>query len=56
MRAAVCRAFGEPLSVEAVTLDPPGPRRVAVALGACAICQSDIADAAGAGGGARPAG
>jgi Zn-dependent alcohol dehydrogenase len=55
MRAAVCRAFGEPLSVEAVTLDPPGPHQVAVALEACAICHSDIAYAAGAWGGALPA-
>jgi S-(hydroxymethyl)glutathione dehydrogenase/alcohol dehydrogenase len=55
MRAAVCRAFGEPLSVEAVTLDPPGPHQVAVAVEACAICHSDIAYAAGAWGGALPA-
>ncbi len=30
MRAAVCSAFGEPLVVEDVTLDPPGPGEVTV--------------------------
>ena len=55
MRAAVCRAFGEPLTIEEVTLDPPGPFQVAVRVDACAICHSDIAYAAGAWGGALPA-
>ena len=55
MRAAVCRAFGEPLSVEEVEIDPPGPSQVAVRLAACAVCHSDIAYAAGAWGGALPA-
>ncbi len=55
MRAAVCRAFGEPLLIEDVTLDPPGPFQVAVAIAACAICHSDIAYAAGAWGGPLPA-
>ena len=55
MRAAVCRAFGAPLVIEELTLDPPGPGEVAVAVEACAVCHSDIAYAAGAWGGAMPA-
>jgi Zn-dependent alcohol dehydrogenase len=55
MRAAVCRAFGEPFIIEEVTLDPPGPGQVAVRVAACAICHSDIAYADGAWGGALPA-
>jgi Zn-dependent alcohol dehydrogenase len=55
MRAAVCRAFGEPLVFEEVGIDPPGPGQVAVRLAACAICHSDIAAASGAWGGALPA-
>ena len=55
MRAAVCRAFGEPLTIEEVALDPPGPFQVAVRVAACAICHSDIAYADGAWGGALPA-
>ncbi len=55
MRAAVCRAFGEPLSVEDVDLDAPRGGEVQVAIRACAICHSDIAYADGAWGGALPA-
>ena len=55
MRAAVCRAFGEPLVIEEVALDPPGPGEVAVDLAACAICHSDIIFADGGWGGALPA-
>ena len=47
-RAAVCHAFSEPLTVEPVTLDPPGPDEVRVRVTACAICHSDVAYAAGA--------
>jgi len=54
-RAAVCHAFSEPLVVEQVTLDPPGPGEVRVRVTACAICHSDVAYAAGAWGGALPA-
>jgi Zn-dependent alcohol dehydrogenase len=42
MRAAVCRAFGDPLVVEDVVLDRPGPGELAVEVAACAICHSDI--------------
>ena len=55
MLAAVCRAFGAPLTIEEITLAPPGPGEVAVRLAACAICHSDIAHAEGAWGGALPA-
>jgi Zn-dependent alcohol dehydrogenase len=55
MRAAVCRAFGEPLTVEEVSIDLPGPGQVMVRLAACAICHSDILAAEGAWGGRLPA-
>lgn len=55
MRAAVCRAFGEPLTVEELAIGPPGPGEVAARIDACAICHSDIAYAAGAWGGSLPA-
>ncbi len=55
MRAAVCHAFGEPLSVEDVELRGPGPGEVSVRLAACAICHSDVAFMRGAWGGDLPA-
>jgi S-(hydroxymethyl)glutathione dehydrogenase / alcohol dehydrogenase len=55
MRAAVCRAFGEPLVVEDLELDPPRAGEVRVRVAACAICHSDIAFAEGAWGGELPA-
>ena len=55
MRAAVCRAFGEPLVVEDVVLDPPGPGELLVDVAACAICHSDIIYAEGGWGGVLPA-
>ena len=55
MRAAVCRSFAEPLTIEEVSLDPPGPGEIEVTLAACAICHSDILYADGAWGGALPA-
>lgn len=54
MRAAVCRGFGEPLLIEELDLSPPGPGEVAVRIDAVAICQSDVAHAAGAWGGPLP--
>ena len=53
-RAAVCHAFAAPLTVEEVTLDPPGPDEVRLRVTACAICHSDVAYAAGAWGGDAP--
>jgi len=55
MRAAVCRAFGEPLVIEEVALDAPETGEVAVDLAACAICHSDIIFADGGWGGQLPA-
>ncbi len=55
MRAAVCRAFGEPLVVEEVAISAPARGELRVALAACAICQSDIHYLEGAWGGALPA-
>lgn len=54
IRAAVCRAFGQPLTVEDVILAPPGPGEVRVTLSAVAICHSDILYAEGAWGGHLP--
>ena len=42
MKAAVCRAFGETLTLEDVILRAPGPGEVQVAIEAVAICHSDI--------------
>src|SRR6266487_2326549 len=42
MKAAVCYAFGQPLVVEEVEIDPPQPGEVKVRLAATAICHSDV--------------
>ncbi len=42
MKAAVCQEYGQPLVIEDLKLDPPGPGEVGVELAACAICHSDI--------------
>ncbi|MCP4327816.1 MAG: Zn-dependent alcohol dehydrogenase [Alphaproteobacteria bacterium] len=55
MKAAICRAFGQPLTIEEVEIAPPGPGEVKVKLAACAICHSDIHYADGAWGGDLPA-
>ncbi|WP_170769892.1 Zn-dependent alcohol dehydrogenase [Ruegeria lacuscaerulensis] len=55
IKAAVCRAFNEPLVIEDVQLAPPGTGEVEVTLGAVAICHSDISYASGAWGGFLPA-
>jgi S-(hydroxymethyl)glutathione dehydrogenase / alcohol dehydrogenase len=55
MRAAVCRKFGEPLVVEDLLLDPPGPGEIKVKVAACAVCHSDIIYADGGWGGTLPA-
>jgi Zn-dependent alcohol dehydrogenase len=55
LKAAVCRAFGQPLVIEEVGLAPPGPGEVMVRLRACAICHSDIFYMQGAWGGDLPA-
>jgi Zn-dependent alcohol dehydrogenase len=45
--AAVLRAFGEPQSVEPVTLRDPGPGEVLVRVVAAGVCHSDVAQADG---------
>lgn len=54
-KAAVCRAFGAPLTVESVDLAAPGPGEALIRTAACAICHSDIAFFDGAWGGELPA-
>lgn len=55
MKAAVCREFGKPLSIEDLKIRAPGPGEVKVKLAACAICHSDIHYKEGAWGGSLPA-
>lgn len=55
MRAAVCRAFGAPLTIEDLVADSPEHGEVRVKVAACAICHSDVAFAEGAWGGPLPA-
>ena len=55
MKAAVCRAFGEPLVIEELVIAEPGPGEVRVRMAATAICHSDITYADGGWGGTLPA-
>ncbi|MEZ5777303.1 MAG: zinc-binding dehydrogenase [Paracoccaceae bacterium] len=55
IRAAICRTFGKPLTVEEVDLRAPLAGEVEVTLDACAICHSDITYMDGGWGGALPA-
>ncbi|MGH6891197.1 MAG: Zn-dependent alcohol dehydrogenase [Dongiaceae bacterium] len=55
MKAAVCRAFGKPLTIEELDIADPGAYEVKVRLKACAICHSDIHFMEGAWGGDLPA-
>ena len=55
VRAAVCRAFGEPLAIEELTLADPGPGELRVDVAACAVCHSDISFVDGLWGGDLPA-
>ncbi|WP_439154833.1 Zn-dependent alcohol dehydrogenase [Yoonia sp.] len=55
IKAAVCRAFGQPLQIETVTLAAPQMGEVEVTLRACAICHSDISYIDGGWGGTLPA-
>jgi S-(hydroxymethyl)glutathione dehydrogenase/alcohol dehydrogenase len=54
-RAAVCRTFGKPLTIEEIELAAPGPGEVRVRIAACAICHSDIYYMDGEWGGELPA-
>jgi S-(hydroxymethyl)glutathione dehydrogenase / alcohol dehydrogenase len=55
MKAAVCREFGKPLSVEDVDIAAPGPGEILVRMSACAICHSDLMFMDGSWGGELPA-
>ncbi len=55
MRAAVCRAFGEPLLIEEIEIAAPQRGELRVEIAACAICQSDVHYVQGAWGGELPA-
>jgi S-(hydroxymethyl)glutathione dehydrogenase/alcohol dehydrogenase len=48
IKAAVCRRYGDPLLIEDLSLDEPGPGEVLVRVGATAICHSDLHFVAGA--------
>ena len=39
--AAVFRDVGAPMSIEQITLDPPGPTEVLVRIGAVGLCRTD---------------
>ena len=54
IKAAVCREFAKPLSIEEVELAAPGAGEIRVKVAACAICHSDIHYADGAWGGDLP--
>jgi alcohol dehydrogenase, propanol-preferring len=47
MRAAVVRAFGEPLTIEALPIPEPGPGEVLVRIEASGVCHTDLHAAAG---------
>ncbi len=55
MKAAVCRAFNDPLVIEELTLEAPQAGELVVDVKACAICHSDITYMDGGWGGALPA-
>lgn len=55
MRAAICREFGRPFTLEDVTIVPPAPDEVVVRLVAASICHSDVIFASGGWGGPLPA-
>src|SRR3954469_3655828 len=48
IRAAVLEDFGQPLVVQEVALDDPGPGEVLVRLAACGVCHTDLYTASGA--------
>ncbi len=55
VKAAVCHAFGEDLTIEEIDLRAPGQGEVEVRLDAVAICHSDISYIDGGWGGTLPA-
>jgi S-(hydroxymethyl)glutathione dehydrogenase/alcohol dehydrogenase len=48
IRAAVLEEFGQPLVVQSVTLDGPGPGEALVRVHACGVCHTDLYTASGA--------
>jgi S-(hydroxymethyl)glutathione dehydrogenase/alcohol dehydrogenase len=48
MRAAVLEAFGEPLVVQELEIDPPKSGEVLVKVKACGVCHTDLYTASGA--------
>lgn len=42
MKAAVMRMIGEPLAIEDVSIDEPGPEEVLVRVGGAGVCHSDL--------------
>jgi S-(hydroxymethyl)glutathione dehydrogenase / alcohol dehydrogenase len=48
IRAAVLEEFGQPLVVQDVQLDPPGPGEALVRVHACGVCHTDLYTASGA--------
>ena len=54
IQAAVCRQFGEPLTIETLRLDPPQGNEVRVKVLASSICHSDIIYMEGGWGGTLP--
>lgn len=55
MKAAVCRAFGAPLTIEDLSLASPKTGEVRVDIKSCAICHSDLTYIDGGWGGDLPA-
>ena len=55
IKAAICREFGKPLTIERIKLAAPKAGEVEVDVKACAICHSDISYADGDWGGPLPA-
>lgn len=47
MKAAVVRAFGEPLSIEALPVPTPGPDQILVKIEASGVCHTDLHAAEG---------
>ncbi len=54
-RAALCRSFGQQLSLETINIAEPSDQEVLVEVAACAICHSDIIFMDGGWGGVLPA-
>lgn len=55
MKAAVCREFGAPLTIEDVNLADPAEGEIEVTMKAVAVCHSDLAYVSGIWGGELPA-